>query len=256
MADAETGAAAGHADRRDRHGADAPARRRARPRRGRAGRRVDRRRCTRPTSPTRAKMNSSPSGSSPISTPDSTTTPTTASSQRDRVAPRAGERGGDGDRADELDDHALAEGEAIDRQVEEQVHQRSGDAEDAPRPPARRRVQLALMPRRVTRPAARLRRRCTRNHATVAGATSSNSDDGDDRAGVLGDAETTNSASGENRCEERRRRARSLGRVDAGSVEQVGIGAADLLPQRLEAEPAGERVARLCRACTRPSRAG
>ena len=36
------------------------------------------------------------------------------------------------------------------------------------------------------------------------------------------------------------------GQRPAGSVEQVGVGAADLLPQRLEAEPAGDAATPVC----------
>ena len=53
--------------------------------------------------------------------------------QCDRVAAGARERGGDGDRPDELHHDALAEVDAIDREVEEHVHQRRGDAEDRDR---------------------------------------------------------------------------------------------------------------------------
>jgi hypothetical protein len=49
--------------------------------------------------------------------------------QGERVPERPRHRGGDGDRPDELDRDALAEVDPLDREVEEQVHQRGRDAE-------------------------------------------------------------------------------------------------------------------------------
>ena len=49
--------------------------------------------------------------------------------ERPGVAPAPGEHRGDRDGSDELDHDALAQIDAVDREVEEQVHQRRGDAE-------------------------------------------------------------------------------------------------------------------------------
>ena len=83
----------------------------------------------------------------------------------------------------------------------------------------------------------------TRNQATVCGSTSSNSDTAIAAPMYCEIAERTNSASG-GAVSERAFDAPGDGRVTA-SVEQLWVGAADLLPERLEAEPAGERVADL-----------
>jgi hypothetical protein len=75
------------------------------------------------------RMKTTPSVLSPSSTPPRVTTPATASSnaiafRTDRVIDS-----GDGDRPEELDRHALAEVDPVDREVEEQVHRRRRDAE-------------------------------------------------------------------------------------------------------------------------------
>ena len=95
--------------------------------------------------------------------------------------------------------------------------------------------------RRARPQAARAPRRSTRNQATVCGSTSSKTDTAIAAPTYCDTAESTKSASGV---------AVSKYRVTgpgAATVSQttLGIGAADLLPQRLEAEPSGQREAGL-----------
>src|SRR6478736_2721330 len=54
----------------------------------------------------------------------------------------------------------------------------------------------------------------------------------------------TKSASGEE-VSRKRPTGPGAGRSAVGLIEELGIGAADLLPERLEAEPAGERERRV-----------
>ena len=74
-----------------------------------------------------------------------------------------------------------------------------------------------------------------RNHATEAGAISSNNSTAITAPTYCDVAPRTNSASGEPVRRKRENEVRGI-----GSVEQLGIGATDLLPQRLELEPTGE----------------
>ena len=79
-----------------------------------------------------------------------------------------------------------------------------------------------------------------RNQATDAGSISSNNPTAMVAPMYCDVAPRTNSASGEPVRRKRENEFRVI-----GSVEQFGIGAADFLPQRLELEPAGQRVTRL-----------
>src|SRR4029079_11981779 len=77
----------------------------------------------------------------------------------------------------------------------------------------------------------------TRNQATVCGSTSSNSDTAIAAPMYCEIAERRNSASG-GAVESVRSIRPEWAAVTAVSVEQLWIGAADLLPERLEREPA------------------
>src|SRR5262245_36481514 len=77
----------------------------------------------------------------------------------------------------------------------------------------------------------------TRNQATVCGSTSSNSETAIAAPMYWEIAERRNSASGGAVARVRSTRPSPAVTV---SVEQLWIGAADLLPERLEREPAGE----------------
>ena len=104
-------------------------------------------RCTSPTSPTSARIHSTPTVLSPISTPPSTRTPPAASARASGVAGRPCHRGGDGDRADELDRDALAEVGAVERHVEARCSSPRSRCRRSPRPPNWRRVQPRHAPR-------------------------------------------------------------------------------------------------------------
>ena len=182
-------------------------------------------------------MKNTPSALSASSTPPSVTTPATASASAPalrvvRVVAAAT------DRSEELDRDALAEIDVVDAEIEEEVHQRRGDAED--RSAGEVTARPAIEPRRDRQ------QRDRRPHHAEPG-------DGlrfdlveqrhRDAAPMYCEiAESRNSASGgavARVCST----PQSL--VTARSVEELWVGAADLLPERLEREPAGQRVADL-----------
>ena len=178
------------------------------------------------------------------------------------VAPGAGHHGGDDDRPDELDGHALAEVGAVDGHVEERVHRRRGDAEHG------RGGELAAGPAAPERAPRRRARRAaapmTRIHATVCGATRSNSRTAIVAPTYWATAERTNSPSGEAVSRKRAtapaggatavRRTCPGGHVrhskSSGSVRQISCHSGWKLNQPAK-WPAG-----LPRPCTRRTRRG
>ena len=148
-----------------------------------------------------------------------------------RVASTAGHRRGDGDRADELDRHALAEVGAVDGQVEERVHRRRGDPEDRRRgelpagPPAPERAGHGEHGDRRAddaQPGDRLRRDLVEQQ------------DGDRRAEVLGDRRQDEQRLGRGGVEE----SRSDGRGEAPLRCPSGHGATRTARGRCGRSPA------------------